>query len=155
DHARWSERYFRLDRDTVALRRRVESRSQVIARTFDRVCAVLEQLGYLEGDTVTDAGRRLGRVYSELDLLTAESLRAGIWEDLNPAELAACVSALVYESRQPDDATPPTTPAGPVREALAAMVRLWGDLEAVEKDNRVSFLREPDLGFAWAAFRWT
>jgi ATP-dependent RNA helicase HelY len=154
DHARWAERYFRLDRETAALRRRVESRSQVIARTFDRVCAVLEQLGYLEGDTVTDEGRRLARIYNELDLLTAECLRAGIWDRLSPAELAACVSALVYESRQPDDATPPRTPSGLVQGALAAMVGLWGELDAIEKDNRVSFLREPDLGFSWAAFRW-
>jgi ATP-dependent RNA helicase HelY len=34
------------------------------------------------------------------------------------------------------------------------MIRIWGELDEVEKDNRVSFLREPDLGFAWAAFRW-
>ena len=154
DHARWAERYFRLKRDTDALRRRVEGRSQVIARTFDRVCAVLEQLGYLEGDTVTEEGRRLGRIYNELDLLTAESLRAGLWEELEPAELAACVSALVYESRQPDDAVTPRTPPGAAQEALAAMMRLWGELEAIERDNRVSFLREPDLGFAWTAYRW-
>ncbi|RAY13990.1 RNA helicase [Actinomadura craniellae] len=154
EHARWAERYFRLEREAAGLRRRVESRSQVIARTFDRVCGVLEQLGYLAGDTVTDEGRRLGRIYNELDLLTAESLRAGVWEDLDPAELAACVSALVYESRQPDDAAPPKTPSGQAQQALAAMVRLWGELDAVEKDNRVSFLREPDLGFAWSAFRW-
>ncbi|MCW2942219.1 MAG: hypothetical protein JWN00_5204 [Actinomycetia bacterium] len=154
EHARWAERFFRLERETTGLRRRVESRSQVIARTFDRVCAVLEQLGYLDGDTVTEEGRRLGRIYNELDLLTSESLRAGLWEDLSPAELAACVSALVFESRQPDDATPPKTPAGKVQDALAAMVRLWGELDAVEKDNRVSFQREPDLGFAWPAYRW-
>ncbi|XVQ07697.1 DEAD/DEAH box helicase [Spirillospora sp. CA-255316] len=154
DHARWAERYFRLERETEQLRRRVEGRSQVIARTFDRVCGVLEQLGYLHEGTVTDEGRRLGRIYNELDLLTAESLRAGIWETLDPAELAACVSALVYESRQPDDAAPPKTPTGPSRDALAAMVRLWGELDAIEKDNRVSFLREPDLGFAWTAYRW-
>jgi ATP-dependent RNA helicase HelY len=154
DHARWAERYFRLDRETAGLRRRVESRSQVIARTFDRVCAVLEQLGYLRGDTVTAEGRRLARIYSELDLLTAECLRAGVWAGLGPAELAACVSALVYESRQPDDATPPRTPPGGAQDALGAMVRLWGELDTIEKDNRVSFLREPDLGFAWAAFRW-
>jgi ATP-dependent RNA helicase HelY len=154
DHARWGERYFRLDRETNALRRRAESRSQVIARTFDRVCAVLEQLGYLDGDTVTAEGRRLARIYSELDLLTAECLRAGIWARLSPAELAACVSALVYESRQPDDAAPPRTPPGQAQEALASMVRLWGELDTIEKDNRVSFLREPDLGFAWAAYRW-
>ncbi|KAB2348965.1 DEAD/DEAH box helicase [Actinomadura rudentiformis] len=154
DHARWAERYFRLQRETEQLRRRVEGRSQVIARTFDRVCAVLQQLGYLDGDAVTEEGRRLGRIYNELDLLTAESLRAGVWERLDHAELAACVSALVYESRQPDDAAPPKTPAGAAQEALAAMVGLWGELDAIEKDNRVSFLREPDLGFAWTAYRW-
>ncbi|MEV5572037.1 DEAD/DEAH box helicase [Spirillospora sp. NPDC052269] len=154
DHARWAERFFRLERETELLRRRVEGRSQVIARTFDRVCAVLEQLGYLDGEGVTDEGRRLGRIYNELDLLTAESLREGLWEKLDHAELAACVSALVYESRQPDDATTPRTPTGAAQDALAGMVRLWGQLDAVEKDNHVSFLREPDLGFAWTAYRW-
>ncbi|GAA2730983.1 DEAD/DEAH box helicase [Actinocorallia aurantiaca] len=154
DHARWAERYFRTERETTGLRRRVESRSQVIARTFDRVCSVLDQLGYLKDGRVTDEGRRLGRIYSELDLLTAESLREGLWDGLGPAELAACVSALVYESRQPDDAAPPKVPPG-TREVLTRMVRLWGELENVEKDNQVSFQREPDLGFAWAAYRWT
>ncbi|WP_067826117.1 DEAD/DEAH box helicase [Actinomadura kijaniata] len=154
NHARWAERYFRLERETEQLRRRVEGRSQVIARTFDKVCTVLQQLGYLDGDTVTEAGRRLGRIYNELDLLTAESLRDGIWERLDQAELAACVSALTYESRQPDDAAPPRIPGGGVQDALGAMVRLWRQLEAVEEDNGVSFLREPDLGFAWTAYRW-
>src|SRR6185312_4180248 len=38
--------------------------------------------------------------------------------------------------------------------ALAATVRTWGELDQLEKDNDLSFLREPDLGFAWAAYRW-
>jgi ATP-dependent RNA helicase HelY len=125
----------------------------VISRTFDRVCSVLGQLGYLEEDRVTEEGRRLGRLYSESDLLTAECLREGIWNSLDPAELAACVSALVYESRQ-DDGKAPRTPAGPVREALTEMIRLSEDLREVERDHRVAFLREPDLGFVWAAYRW-
>ena len=37
---------------------------------------------------------------------------------------------------------------------LAAIVRTWGELDQLEKDNELSFLREPDLGFAWAAYRW-
>jgi ATP-dependent RNA helicase HelY len=41
-----------------------------------------------------------------------------------------------------------------VPEALAATVRTWGELDQLEKDNDLSFLREPDLGFAWAAYRW-
>ena len=144
----------RLARETEALERRVAGRSHVIARTFDRVCRVLERLGYLAGDTVTPDGQRLGRLYTELDLLAAECLRHGLWDDLSPAELAACVSALSFESRQADDVQPPRLPKGRVPEALAATVRTWGELDQLEKDNDLSFLREPDLGFAWAAYRW-
>ncbi|MGI5121537.1 DEAD/DEAH box helicase [Marinactinospora thermotolerans] len=153
DHARWAERYFRLSKETEGLRRRVEGRSHVIARTFDRVCGVLQRLGYLDGDTVTDEGRLLAKIYSELDLLAAECLRRGLWEDLSPEDLAACVSSLVYESRRNDDAFP-RIPSGAPQETLAEMVRLWGELHEVERDHRVSFLREPDLGFVWTTHRW-
>jgi ATP-dependent RNA helicase HelY len=154
DHARYAERYMRLKRETEAIERRVAGRSHVIARTFGRVCSVLERLGYLAGDTVTPDGQRLGRLYTELDLLAAECLRRGQWDGLSPAELAACVSALSFESRQADDAQPPRLPKGRVPETLSAMVRTWGELDQLEKDNDLSFLREPDLGFAWAAYRW-
>jgi ATP-dependent RNA helicase HelY len=66
NHARYAERYMRMARETEALERRVAGRSHVIARTFDRVCRVLERLGYLTGDTVTPDGQRLGRLYTEL-----------------------------------------------------------------------------------------
>lgn len=155
DHARWAERYYKLQRETEGLRRRVEGRSHVISRTFDRICSVLEQLGYLQEEAVTDEGRRLGRIYTELDLLTAECLRSGLWEELEPAELAACVSALVFESRQSEDARRPKIPAGRAQDALTAMTRLWAELEGIESDHGLSTIREPDLGFAWAAFRWT
>jgi len=154
DHARYAERYIRLARETDALDRRVAGRSHVIARTFDRVCTVLERLGYLSGDTVTADGKRLGGLYTELDLLAAECLRRGLWDGLSAAELAACVSALTFESRQTDDAQPPRLPKGRVPDVLASAVRTWGELDQLEKDNNLSFLREPDLGFAWAAYRW-
>jgi ATP-dependent RNA helicase HelY len=154
DHARWSERYHKLERDTRTLQRRIEQRTNTIARQFDRVCDVLTTLGYLEDDRVTATGERLMRIYSDMDLVAAESLRHGLWDDLSPGELASVLSALVFESRRADDAVAPRLPGGRVRETLAAMVELWGDLDAVERENRLDFLREPDLGFAWAAYRW-
>jgi ATP-dependent RNA helicase HelY len=154
EHARWAERYWRLRRETDQLERRVEGRTHTIARTFDRVCQLLEELGYLHGDAVTPEGRRLGRLYTELDLLAAECLRRGLWEGLEPPELAACASALVYEARQSDDAGPPRLPGGAVRDALGEMVRLWSHLEDRETERGLDFQREPDLGFAWAAYRW-
>ena len=154
DHARWAERFFRLSRETESLQRRVRNRTHTISRTFDRICGLLEELGYLEGESVTQHGRRLSAIYTELDLLTSECLRARVWDHLEPAELAACVSAVVFESRQPEDAAPPRLPTGPARDALAETVHLWATLEDREKDHRIDGPREPDLGFAWATYRW-
>jgi ATP-dependent RNA helicase HelY len=159
DHARWAERYQRLERDTHQLERRIEGRTNTIARTFDRVYALLSDLGYLQGDEVTDDGRRLARLYGELDLLASECLRERVWDELTPAELAACTSALVYEARSADDALPPKLPAGNAKQALGEMVRIWGRLDAKEEEHRINQSegvgqREPDLGFAWSAYRW-
>ena len=118
------------------------------------MCDVLTALGYLEDDQVTAAGQVLMRIYTEMDLVAAECLRAGLWDDLSPADLAAALSVLVYESRRADDSSPPRLPQGPVRETIREMVGLWGELDRLEKENRLEFLREPDLGFAWAAQRW-
>ncbi|MEW2070948.1 DEAD/DEAH box helicase [Streptomyces sp. NPDC007346] len=159
DHARWAERYLRLRRDTRQLEKRIEGRTNTIARTFDRIVALLTELDYLRGNEVTENGRRLARLYGELDLLASECLRDGVWEGLNPAELAACVSALVYEARQADDAVAPKLPAGPAKVAMGEMVRIWGRLDALEEDFKINQTegvgqREPDLGFAWAVYMW-
>jgi ATP-dependent RNA helicase HelY len=159
DHARWAERYYRLKRDTAQLERRIEGRTNTIARTFDRIVALLTELDYLRADEVTEHGKRLARLYGELDLLASECLRAGVWEGLGPAELAACVSALVYEARAADDAMAPKLPSGNAKAALGEMVRIWGRLDALEEEFRITQSegvgqREPDLGFAWAAYMW-
>jgi len=155
DHARWAERWFKLDRDSQTLKRRVEQRTNTIARQFDRVCDVLTALDYLtEESTVTDRGRQLMRIYTDMDLVAAESLRHGLWDGLTPSELAAAVSVLAFESRRADDASAPRLPGGRVKQVIADMVRLWGELDALERDHKLDFLREPDLGFAWAAYRW-
>ncbi len=158
DHSRWAERHFKLERDAETLRRRVERRTNTVARQFDRVCEVLTRLGYLEGPpsatVVTDEGRHLMRLYSELDLLAAECLRRGVWDGLSTSELAAVLSVLVFEARRPDDASAPRLPGGRVKAVAAEMVTIWGELDALEREHHLDFLRQPDLGFAWAAYRW-
>ena len=154
EHARWAERYHRLDRDTRSVRQRMDNRTHSIPRTFDRVCALLDQRGYLDGDTVTPAGRQLARIWSESDLLVAECLRSGVWDALSAPELAAAVSALPYQSRR-EDALPPRVPAGPTREALEQTIRLWSAINDDEQSHQLPPTAEPDLGFAWPAYRWT
>ncbi|MFN2478037.1 MAG: DEAD/DEAH box helicase [Pseudonocardiaceae bacterium] len=151
-HARWAERSDRLDRETDTLRQQVAATTHSLARAFDRIRALLAERGYLDGEQLTEHGRRLARLWSETDLLTAECLRHRIWDGLEPAELAAVISVLVYESR--GDAATPRVPPGPVSDALVTTVRLWAELEADERRYRLERTREPDLGFAWPVYRW-
>ncbi len=153
-HARWAERYQKLERDTANQRRRIEQRTNTVARQFDRVCEVLRVLGYLDGDTVTPDGRRLQRVYSELDLLISECLREGIWDGLDPAELAAATSGLTFESRSADDTPAPVLPNRRVLEVSETMTSLCTDLKRLEREHRLTYLRDPDFGFAHVVWSW-
>ncbi len=154
DHARWAERHGRLERETEQLRQKVAATTHSLARAFDRIRALLAERGYLgRDDTVTPDGTALARLYSESDLLAAECLRGGLWDDLGAAELAAVVSALVFESRR-ELVGAPRVPGGAVTDVLSATVRLWAELEQDERRHRVERTREPDLGFAWPVYRW-
>jgi ATP-dependent RNA helicase HelY len=153
DHVRLVERYRRLQAEVTSLQRRIESRTNTIARTFDRVCALLEQLGYLRGGVVTDAGRMLAGIYAESDLLVAECVRRGTWSELAPAELAAVASAVVYEARR-DEGPPAWVPGGRVRATLTAMAKLHVQLAELEAEHKLAFVREPEPGFVGPVYRW-
>ncbi|MBG0567410.1 DEAD/DEAH box helicase [Actinoplanes aureus] len=154
DHARWAERRHRLQRDTDALRDKVAGRTGSLARTFDQVCAVLSARGYLSADgEVTEAGRMLGRIWSEADLLVAECLRQGVWDGLAPEELAAAVSMVLYESRREGEDRA-SVPKGPITAAVDACAKLWGEIAADESEHGLALTREPDPGFVWPMYRW-
>ena len=61
---------------------------------------VLEELGYAEGWRLTASGQLLRSIYHECDLLIAESINAGVFEELEPAQLAGLLSCFVYESKR-------------------------------------------------------
>ncbi|MEI4271285.1 DEAD/DEAH box helicase [Klenkia sp. LSe6-5] len=172
DLVRSAHTWLRARRDAERVRAEMAERTGSLTRQFDRTCDVLEQLGYLvpaapsaadaagegphpatEAPVVTAAGRQLSRIWSEADLLTAECLRAGVFDGLDAPGLAACASALVFEARRDGPGQPPV-PSGPVSAALAAMRRVHADLHGVELDHGVRPGRDLDLGFVWAAHRW-
>ncbi|MBK1782959.1 DEAD/DEAH box helicase [Prauserella sp. ASG 168] len=152
---RWVDRYQRLAAETAQVERKVAATTHSLARAFDRIRALLTERGYLaeSGEDVTDHGRLLGRLYSESDLLAAECLRQGVWNGLTPPELAAVVSALVYEARR-DAAAEPRLPTGAVPAAWQETVKVWTDVVEDERRHRLDRTRESDAGFAWPVYRW-
>jgi len=157
-HARWGERYWRVQREIADLEQRVERRTNSIARQFDRVCEVLADLGYLSsaGDDaqVLPSGRILMRLYTEADVLVAEVLRRGAWNGLDAPSLAAAASTLVFEARAPEEGAAPRLPRGPFRQALDLMGDAWSELRSIEEQHGVAGSRELQAGFAWSTYRW-
>jgi ATP-dependent RNA helicase HelY len=172
ERVRGADRWLRSVTEAAGLHRRMAERTGSLTRQFDATCDVLEELGYLvpevaplvaadtevlgaEDDVpvVTDDGRRLGRIWSEADLLVAECLRSGVWRGLGAAELAAVVSTVVFEARR-DTPGLPAVPGGKVAAAIGEMRQIRARLQDVEIDRGVPPTRDLDLGFAWAAYRW-
>ncbi|PZU43091.1 MAG: RNA helicase [Arsenicicoccus sp.] len=155
DHARWSARWWTLRKETDDLQRRVTHRTNTLAATFERICDLLGAMGYLseDGREVTDQGQRLRRIYTELDLVAAESLRRGTWRRLTPADLAAVVSALVHEARGDEPGDPPT-PSVEVAEALGEMGSIWTEVQAGKLAHNLTGDRELDPGISWMVHRW-
>ena len=151
-HARFAERAERLRRENAGLQERVDNRTAVIAKTFDKICAILEELEYIDHERQTPAGILLSKIYAESDLLIAESIRSGILKDLTPPELVATLSAALYEGRKSDIA--PRLPHPKVQESLAEMVHIWARIEAQESSYGLKTQREPDFGFCWTAYHW-
>ncbi|MDF8266207.1 DEAD/DEAH box helicase [Luteipulveratus flavus] len=156
DHARWAERWWRLRRETDGLERKVSGRTHTVSRTFDRICDLLSELGYLseDGQQVTEQGTVLQRIYAEKDVLVAECLRDGAWEQLDPASLAAIVSTLVHEPRREQSDLAPRVPNDEVRDAYDALVRRWSELDDRQRAHRLVPTGEPDAGIAWMVHRW-
>ena len=141
--------------DAKTLERRVEQRTNTVARQFDRVCDVLETLGYLADDDVTELGKPLRRIYSELDLVVAEALRTGVLDRLGPSgsrgrPVDAGLRGPTAGRRRVGADPGRRHPAGDRRSWTV----LWRDLSEVERQHRLDFLRRPDSGLAWAAYRW-
>ncbi|POX84782.1 DEAD/DEAH box helicase [Mycobacterium kansasii] len=155
---RQAERYLRIERDNTQLQSKVAAATNSLARTFDRIVGLLTERQFIHGPPtdpeVTDDGRLLARIYSESDLLVAECLRTGAWAGLKPPELAAVVSAVLYESRGSDEPSGVEAPTPGLRQALRQTARLSAQLRADEQTHRISQSREPDDGFVNVIYRW-
>jgi len=158
-HLRALERAERLDKDVRRLERRIQGRTESLARQFDRVLRVLAAWEYVDVDgwTLTAPGERLIRLYHEADLLIAEAVRTGLFDDLDPAAVAALASSFTYEARGPagaGDRPAPWFPSARVRHRWAELEKLAAALNDVEEEAGLPRTRRPDPGFFAAAYGW-
>lgn len=158
--ARWAERWWRLKRQTDALGQQIRTRTNAVAKVFDRVTELLLSLGYLKRATdgqvaPTPNGRMLKRIYGDRDLLIAECLRTQVWVDLDPAALAAMAASLVYQPRRDEgDRNDRNLPRGAFRAALERTEEIWSRLDDVERERRLPTTDPLSTGLCAPMHRW-
>lgn len=151
-HARIHERGNRLERETQGLRARIENRTNVIPRIFDRVSAILEECGYLDNQSLTEKGKTLTRIYSESDLLLTEMIHTNLLEGISASDLVALLSGLIYEGRG-ERSKIPRIPRS-VEPLIKSCVATWAKLVTLEEINGLDPQREPNFDLAWSSYRW-
>ena len=157
-HARWGERWYKLAREIDQVVSQIERSTNQVARTFDRICDLLLELNYIEHDgddlEVLEIGKLLGRIYGDRDLLVTEALRAGIWNSLDPAGLAAMAAALIYEARRDDEHTEIKLPRGIFEDVLNHTEELWEDLEGLSKKHKLPGTSPLEPALCLPIHRW-
>jgi ATP-dependent RNA helicase HelY len=153
-HLHYADRAKRLERDVKSLNRRINRRTETLARRFELVLKVLEDFGYVKDWTLTDKGELLTSVYNESDLLVVEALEGRLFDGLDPAELAGLFSTLVYETRGPETEVAVYMPTKAMGEGWRRLSRLWRRINQDEQKRGIELTREPDPGFAERAYLW-
>jgi ATP-dependent RNA helicase HelY len=154
-HLHFAERATRLQKEIAVLDRRISRTTGTLARRFDQVLAVLEKMGYVDEWQLTDKGELLTSVYNESDLLVVEALEVGLFDDLEPAEIAAVCSTLVFETRGPDGPRSIDMPTRGCEHAWRTLMRMWRGIRAEEEGRQLDLTREPDPGFATKSYWWS
>ena len=164
EHARVGRKWSRAKTDTERLQQRIETRTGTIARLFDAVCQVLLELGYLRPVDrghperelrVTGAGKVLARIYAERDLLIAECLRTGVFEDLSASELAGALSACVYEPRLSAQSIGlPVAPGSRLGQCLRAQLGVSHRIHDLESLARIEASSGAEPALAGSVQAW-
>ncbi|OFL23273.1 RNA helicase [Corynebacterium sp. HMSC062A03] len=157
-----AQKLARRERELARLEAKVERATDTLGRTFERIVDLLAEMDYVEFEgygenrepVITDEGERLAKIHSESDLLVAQCLKRGIWNELDPAELAGVASLCVFENRKATRGEPGAA-TDEMADAMNATWRIYGELVADEKRHNLPQTREPEPAFALAIHQWT
>lgn len=156
--ARTAEGLVRDQRTLASIERRVDDSTDSLGRTFERIIGLLTEMDYVglvAGEPqVTEEGERLSRIHSVSDLLVAQCLKRGIWDGLDPAELAGVASMVVFENRRATHGSPEAATER-MADAMNETMRIYNELTHDERRHRLPLTRLPDPGFSLSIHQWT
>ena len=143
----------RIDSELVIMEARINKSVQSVSAKFDELVQLMQRRGYVSAWNLTDQGRSLARIFHELDLVVAEALTDGLFDDLNAAELASLLSTFVYEFRRAEDPPRPIIPTT-LTSKWKTLQTLSNKIAQDEESSGLSPHRSLDPGLMDVTFAW-
>ena len=131
---------------------RLNEEGEGIVGELDRLLELLGEWGYQRDWELSESGEALRVIYGEMDLLFVEAVSRGLFDGLTAPELAAFVSAFVFQPRLDDSEGDWPTPL--LEERWDSLLETWGWLSESERTHRLPRARAPESGFAGLAYWW-
>ncbi len=163
--ARWRQREKSLRQRIRKISQRLKRQTGSIARQFELVVAVLNQLGYLQDSSEADTprahavtptalGLALTKIYGDRGLLAVSALKEGLWLHLKEAEFAALIATLTYEPRRGESDAGSYPLSAAWNTAVEHTLRLWAELESLESAHKISSAAMPCVYAGWVMHAW-
>ena len=116
---------------------------------------VLEATGLADGWSLTEIGMPLTKVFNESDLLITLAISDGIFDGLQPEELAALVSCFIFRNRG-NDSRKRNRDNGETftNKRIQELMLLSAEIEKIETRYGLEPITSPNSGFAKVLFDW-
>lgn len=153
-----AQKYLRRKGELDKLRATVDKATETLGDMLRRIVDLLTELDYVDivdGEPVVSTeGEKLAQVHNASDLLIAQCLKRGIWQELDPAELAGVVSLCTFENRRATGGQLFDGVTDAMTNAMENTMRLWEELISDESRHGLPHTREPEPGFSIAIHQW-
>ena len=154
---RTGEQLIKASEEAHKLQSHVNDTTDTLGKEFDRIINLLREMDYIEDHNnqpqVTNEGERLALIHNESDLLVAQCLKRGIWDRLDPAELAGVVSLCTFENRRETHGEA-VGATDPMVDAMNNTIRIWEELSYDERRHQLPTTKHPEPAFALAIHQW-
>jgi superfamily II RNA helicase len=138
-------------------RRQLESLRGAYWQEFLRVVEVLEQFGAVRERQLASKGRLIAGLRHDNELLVAEGVAHGLFNDISAAEAACVCSAWIEESRSGDPALARSflKKRPKLKRKLDQLMRVADTVHEAQRARHIRIPIAVHAGFMPAVFRWT
>ena len=154
-HLRALRRATRVVEELRGTEDRIRNRADSLADVFDRVLQVLEEWGHLDGWALSEKGEQLVRIFHECDLLIAEALVAGHFDDIDAPTVAGLASSFIYEHRNSAPEIAKWFPNRAIAGRADAIADIAVAINGTERRLGLPPSRQPDATFFPLAHAWS